>query len=154
VSFLQRLFTPDHARYEGVRPINVHALRLFYFLMVAFVGTDAWRALLTHQGAWDSTRAVAWCVWAAYPTLSVLGLIHPLRMLPLMLFMIFYKVLWLIVVAYPLWQAGTLAASAANERAHIFAWVWLPILVVPWGYVWRTYVAWTPKSPFDVPGRT
>lgn len=143
MSSFARLLTPDNGRYEGVRPINVYALRLFYFLMAAFVGTDAWRTILGHQGPWDHTRAVAWCVWAAYPTLSVLGLLHPLRMLPIMLFMlfmIFYKTLWLVVVAYPLWHAGTLAASPANEMAHVFVWVWVPALAVPWGYVWRTYV--------------
>ena len=79
-------------------------------------------------------------MWVAYPTLSVLGLVHPLRMLPIMLFVIFYKTLWLAVVAFPLWSAGTLAASPANEMALTFLWVWVPVLAVPWGYVWRTYV--------------
>ena len=142
MSFLESTFTPDHERYDGVRPINVILLRLFYFLMAAFVGTDAWRALLTHQGPWDHVRAVAWCAWAAYPTLSVLGLIHPLRMLPIILFVIFYKTLWLAVVAYPLWHAGTLASSPANEMAHVFIWIFVLIAVVPWGYVWRTFVRW------------
>jgi hypothetical protein len=34
--------------------------------------------ILTHQGPWDHVRAVAWCVWATYPTLALLGLLHPL----------------------------------------------------------------------------
>jgi hypothetical protein len=134
------LLTPDHARYDGVRPINVHLLRLFYFLMAAFVGTDAWGAILSHQGAWDHVRAVAVCVWAAYPTLAVLGLIHPLRMLPIMVFMIFYKAIWLAAVAYPLWRAGTLADSPAGEMAGVFVWVIVPAAVVPWGYFVRHYV--------------
>jgi hypothetical protein len=140
MSFLKSTFAPDHERYDGVRPINVWLLRLFYFLMAAFVGTDAWRELVTHQGPWDHVRAVAWCAWAAYPTLSVLGLFHPLRMLPIMLFVIFYKTLWLAVVAFPLWRAGTLASSPANEMAHVFIWIFVLIPVVPWGYVWRTLV--------------
>src|SRR5689334_498287 len=96
------LFTPDYGRYEGVRPFNIYLLRVLYFLMSAFVATQAWTTIIRHQGPWDPVRAVAWCVWAAYPTLSILGLIHPLRMLPLVLFMIFYKALWLIAVALPL----------------------------------------------------
>ncbi len=32
-------------------------------------------------------------------------------MLPILLLEIFYKVLWLLVVAYPLWTAGKLAGS-------------------------------------------
>jgi hypothetical protein len=134
------LFTPDHARYEGVRPVNVLLLRVLYFLMAAFVATDAWATIVQHRGPWDHVRAVAWCVWAAYPTLAVLGLLHPPRMLPIMVFMIFYKTLWLLVVAYPLWRAGTLAGSPAEGMARVFVWAPLLAAAVPWAYVWRTYV--------------
>jgi hypothetical protein len=147
---IKAIFTPDHVRYEGVRPINVYLLRVFYFLMAAFVGTDAWTRLITHQGPWDHVRAVAFCTWAAYPTLGVLGLIHPLRMLPIMLFMIVYKSLWLLFVAYPLWRTNALAGSAAEGMARIFIWVLVPIVVVPWGYVFRTFVMWPKKrAPAD-----
>ena len=141
MSFLSRLLSPDHARWDGVRPIQIYLLRTFYFLVAAFVGTDAWTTVLTHQGPWDHVRAVAWCMWVAYATMSVLGLIHPLRMLPLMIFVIFYKTLWLAVVAYPLWRAGTLAGPT-EEMAKVFMWMWILALAVPWGYAWRTYVRW------------
>src|SRR5471030_1189203 len=125
------LFTPDYGRYDGVRPINIYLLRLIYFLIAAFVATDSWTTVLKHQGPWDTVRAVAWCVWVAYPTMCVLGLIHPLRMLPIMIFAIFYKVLWLLVVAYPLWRAGTLIGSPAEELTRVFMWTPLPIIAVP-----------------------
>ena len=51
MSFLARMFIRDHDRYDGVRPLNVLLLRLFYFLIAAFVATDAWRGILGHQGA-------------------------------------------------------------------------------------------------------
>ena len=137
---ISRIFTPDHVRYEGVRPINIWLLRLFYFLMFAFVASDSWRAIITHEGSWDHVRAVAFCVWAVYSTMSFLGLLHPLRMLPIMVFMIGYKVLWLAVVAYPLWRAGSLVGSPAEEMAGVFVWVVLPMLAVPWIYFFRTYV--------------
>ena len=140
---IKSIFKPDYDHYEGVRPINIYLLRLIYFLMLVFVGSDSWRAIITHQGPWDHVRAVAFCVWAAYSTLSVLGLIHPLKMLPIMIFMIFYKSLWLIVVAYPLWRANALAGSPAEEMAHVFLWVPLPIISVPWKYFFKNYV-WNP----------
>jgi len=34
---LASIFTPDHSRYDGVGPFNIWELRLFYFLMAAFV---------------------------------------------------------------------------------------------------------------------
>jgi hypothetical protein len=143
---IKNIFTPDYTKYEGVRPINIYLLRLVYFLMLAFVASDAWTTILKHQGAWDPTRAVAWCVWASYPTLSFFGLIHPLKMLPLMIFAIMYKVLWLIVVAYPLWRAGALAGSPASGLANTFLWVPLPIIAVPWKYVFQNYVMWSRKK--------
>ncbi len=114
--------------------------------MAAFIATDSWKSIIDHEGPWDRYRAVALCVWAAYSTLSVLGLIHPLKMLPIMIFMIFYKSLWLIVVAYPLWRAGALAGSPAEQMARVFVWVPLPILAVPWMYVFRNYVLWSRRT--------
>lgn len=131
-------FLPS-ARYDGVRPIQIWLLRIIYFLAAALVATWAWGALLTHEGPWDQYRSVAICVWAAYPTLMLLGLMHPLRMLPLVLFSVLYKGLWLGLVAYPMWQAGTLTPSAV-AMAKDFLWLPLALVAVPWGYAWRTYV--------------
>lgn len=135
-SFLSR----DPLRYEGVLPLQVYLLRLLYLLMAGFVGTDAWSAIVSHQGPWEPMRAMAFCVWASYATLAVFGLLHPLRMLPIVVFMIGYKTLWVLIVAYPLWRAGTLAGSAAEPLADIFMFAPAMILVVPWGYFVRRYV--------------
>lgn len=143
--FIQTLFTPDRLRYDGVRPINIYLLRFLYFLMFAFVGLDSWSAIITHQGPWEPLRAVAFCVWATYATLSVLGLLQPLRLLPIVVFMIGYKLLWLAVVALPLWRAGTLAGSPAEAMAMVFLWIPLAMIAVPWGYVFRTFVL--PRRP-------
>ena len=134
------MFAPDHARYEGVRPINIYLLRLFFFLIAAFVGSEAYLTLLRHEGAWNHTVALTWCVFAAYSTLSVLGLFKPLRFLPIMLFVLLYKSFWLLAVAVPLWRTGTMAGNPAEEMAGVFMWIPVLFLVIPWGYVWRTYV--------------
>lgn len=143
---IARFFTPDQQRYEGVRPINIYLLRALYFLMAAFVATSAWSTILRHQGPWDPYRVLAFSVWAIYPTLAILGVFQPLRMLPIMLFMIGYKSLWLVAYAYPLWRAGTLTGPAA-EIASSFLGAPLVILIVPWKYVWRTYVRGESRRP-------
>ena len=143
---IKAIFSPDFARYEGVRPINVFALRVFYFLMAAFVATEAWKTIITHEGPRDPFRAIAFCVWAAYPTLAVLGLIHPLRILPIMLFTVAYKGLWLLIVAYPLWRAGTLAGSPAEAITNAFIGTPLLMIAIPWKYVFRHYVMWPRKQ--------
>src|SRR5580693_5791132 len=93
-------------RYEGVPNINIYLLRLLYLLMFFVLGRITWTHVLTHEGPWDPTNAVAWCVWTAFATLAGIGIIRPLKMLPIVLLEIFYKVQWLILVAYPLWSKG------------------------------------------------
>ncbi len=139
MKIIKYIFSPNHEKYEGVRPINVYLLRLFYFLMFIGVATEAWQKLAT-ETSWDHTKAVAWCVWAAYPTLAVFGLIRPLRWLPIFVFMIFYKTVWLFVVAYPLWRAGTLVGSPAEEMARVFVAAPFLVIIVPWGYFVREFV--------------
>ena len=104
------------------------------------MATDAWKMIFTHEGQLDRFRGIAVCVWAAYGTLSLFGLIHPLKWLPIVLFMIFYKTLWLIVVAYPLWKTNTLKGSSAEELANIFIWVLVPLLFIPWKYFFKKYI--------------
>ena len=127
--------------------INVYLLRLVYALMFFVLGKDTWTQILFHQGAWDPNDAIAWCVWTAFATLAGIGIIRPLQMLPILLLEIFYKILWLIIVAYPLWSKGTLWGSSAAGTTSAFLWVLLPIVAVPWGYVYGTFLA--PRGPIN-----
>jgi hypothetical protein len=137
------------SKYEGVRPINIYLLRVLYVLMFFVLGRETWTKILTHQGPWEPFEAVAWCVWTGFATLAGLGILRPLKMLPIVLLEIFYKVLWLVVVAYPLWIKGALWGSRAEGIATPFLWVILPIVAVPWGYAFANYV-YKPKGGGEV----
>lgn len=137
---MQNIFKPDYEHYEGVRRINIYVMRLYFALMFVFVATESWHIIFTHEGPWEPTKAVARCVWAAYSTLAVLGVFHTLRMLPIMLFMVFYKGLWLLVVAYPLWIAGTLKGSPVEEMTYVYSGIIIPIIFMPWKYVFEKYI--------------
>jgi hypothetical protein len=138
------IFQPD-ANHDGVRRISIYLLRLVYALMFFVLGFQTWTMIFTHTGAWDPVRAMAWCVWAAFATLAGLGIVRPLKMLPILLLEVFYKVLWLGIVAYPLWSKGALWGSKAEDMTWVFLWVILPIVAIPWGYVFSTYV-YKPKK--------
>ena len=137
---IKSIFERDHVRYEGVRRINVYLLRALYFLMAVFLAMDVWSYIIPHQGSWEPKEAMVWSVWAGFSTLAILGVFHPVKMIPILLLEIFYKSLWLILVAYPLWRAGTLAASPAAGMTYVFLPVIIVILIMPWGYVFRNYV--------------
>ena len=139
MTFNPKAIFQRNEKYESVRNINIYLLRLLYVLMFFVLGRITWTHVLTHQGPWEPTNAVAWCVWTAFATLAGIGIIRPVKMLPIVLLEIFYKMLWLILVAYPLWSTGTLAGSPAEEITSQFLWVLLPIVAVPWGYVFVNY---------------
>jgi hypothetical protein len=122
---------------RGGSYVMTATVRTFELFML---GRTTWTHILTHQGLWDPTDAIACCVWTAFATLAGLGIIRPLKMLPILLLEIFYKVLWLIIVAYPLWSNGKLEGSPAEDITSPFLWVILPIVAVPWGYVFVNYI--------------
>ena len=137
---IRNIFKRDYEHYEGVRRINIYLMRFLYVLMFFMLGYTTWTGIFTHGGPWDPNKAVGWSVWTAFATLAGLGILHPLKMLPILLLEIFYKVLWLILVAYPLWSKGTLAGSAAEGITVVFFPVILVIFIIPWGYVYKNYI--------------
>jgi hypothetical protein len=134
------LFKRDYEHYHGVLRINIYLLRLLFILVFFFVASDAWPHIFNHKGPWEKTNAAAWCMWASYSLISFIGIIRPLKLLPIVLFEIIYKITWLIIVAYPLWVRNELIGSPAEEMTRAFLWVVLPIIAMPWRYFFRTYI--------------
>ncbi|WP_461491753.1 hypothetical protein [Pontibacter sp. HJ8] len=134
------IFRRDFDHYDGVPRINIYLLRLLFTLMFLFVSYESWTYILTHTGPWNNAQAAAWCMWGAYSIISFIGIIRPLKMLPIVLFEIIYKITWLAVVAYPLWSNNELIGSPAEGMTRAFLWVVLPIVAMPWRYFFRTHL--------------
>ena len=76
----------------------------------------------------------------ALSLLALLGVRHPLRMLPVLLFDCAFKLIWLPLVAAPLWTAGRMD-QATQEVAFACLWVVLVLAVIPWRYAAAHYVS-------------
>jgi uncharacterized membrane protein (DUF485 family) len=76
----------------------------------------------------------------ALTALALVGVRFPVRMMPLLLFELAWKLLWLLAVFIPLWLAHRVDADTAANLFPIGLGVVLVPLVLPWGYVWRFYV--------------
>jgi len=138
---LSKVFRTDPANPGGVSTTRLYLLRLVFVGTFLFVGTNAWKGILTHSGPWDPLHGVAFSFWAAYSTLMILGLRYPLKLVPLLLLQFFYKLVWLVAVAYPMWSSGQLRGSSASGLATIFVIaVVVDLVVVPWPYALRSYV--------------
>lgn len=140
-----KLFKPDYQNFQGVKPISIYVLRVYFALMFFVMGYTAWTEIITHTGEWDPIKAVTWCVWAGYATISFIGIYNTLKMLPIAVFMVFYKALWLIVVAYPLWITDTLKDSPPEELASIFIWAMVALPFIPWKYFFFNYILLSKK---------
>jgi hypothetical protein len=125
----------------GVSKFRLNLLRFFYGINALFLGTLAWSEIFTHKTLWQPLPGVAFSFWAAFSVLAVLGLRHPLKMLPLLLMQFTYKLIWLIIVAYPLWSVNHLSGSSAQDLASInFKGVFVDLFIIPWPYVLRNYI--------------
>ena len=116
--------------------LRLYSMRLLYLLNFAMLGLQVWPALLNHPGAWDPVKGAAFSFWAALSTLSVLGLRYPLRMVPLLLLQLFYKSIWVLAVALPMWSA-----FRSIELTRIMGLgALVDIAIIPWPYVVANYV--------------
>lgn len=119
--------------------LRLNLLRSGYALITIGLGIQIWSQLLNPGQSWELQESVVVSMLGALAVLSLLGLRHPLKMLPILLFEVLWKAIWLSRVALPLWVAGTLDAATASVVAAC-AVVVLVIVVMPWDYILSHYV--------------
>jgi hypothetical protein len=118
--------------------LRLYALRATYLLIAVGLGSEIWPAILHHR-PWDLWHGVGCCLLGAVAVLAVLGLRHPLKMLPLLLFEMVWKSTWLIAIALPGWRAGQMDEGVRQTAAACLMGVIFPI-VIPWPYLVRAWV--------------
>jgi hypothetical protein len=128
-----------------VRLWQLNLLRVGYLVMGVGLALVKWPLLVTH-GPWELKEGTVQCMLVAMSVLALLGLRYPLRMLPILLFEVAWKLLWLGVIAMPLWKDDRLD-GATNEQTAWVLWVVIIIAVIPWRHVLTQYVM-APGEPW------
>ena len=126
---------------NSVSLARLYVLRAMYLLIIVGLGAINLPELIRHE---PMSRGVIPSLLGGVWLLAFLGLRYPLQMLPLLLFEIAWKTIWLIDDGFPQWFAGRYPPSFASDFQAILMVVVVPI-VIPWGYVVRNYV----KRPSD-----
>ena len=131
----------------GVSTFRLYLLRIFYAMAVLMLGIDVWTEIFTHNQRWEPLPAVAFSFWGAFSLLALIGIVHPLKMLPLLILQFAYKLVWLLMVAYPLWSTDQIVGSSAEAltRANSIGLI-LDVLIIPWSYVARHLVLVKPSA--------
>lgn len=126
---------------KGISKFRDYLLRFFYAVNALCLGGMVWTEIFTHKGVWESLPGVAFSFWGAFSILAILGIFQPLKMIPLLLVQFSYKLIWLVIVAYPLYITNHLVGSSAQDLASInFKGIIVDLLVIPWPYVIKNYI--------------
>lgn len=138
----------DHS-FPPVATWRINAMR-FLFLLMAIVmgGLFVWPQLLFESADWDVMRGLAKSMLAALALMSLLGVRYPLQMLPLMLYEIAWKTIWIVLIAGRAWLAGKWTADIEGLFYDCIG-IIIAYFIVPWRYVWARYVV-QPMEPLRV----
>ena len=119
---------------------RLYLLRAMYLMMFIFLASTKWPALI-HHSPWTLMQGVAFVLLAALGFMAGWAIRYPLKMLPILIFELLWKLTWVVSIGYPLWRAGNMDPDFAETLKATFFGVVLVPLVIPWGYFWRHYVA-------------
>lgn len=130
---------------NAVSVFRLYLLRATYLFIVVGLGFLIWPGLLSAPKDQGHMQGVVRSLLAAVSLLAVVGLRYPLKMLPLLLFELLWKAIWLLVIGLPLWSAGAFDAGTRQTWNDCLVGVVLFVLVIPWRYVFESYV----RAPGD-----
>ena len=135
----------DARRVPDLSLFRLYLLRAMYLLIGVGQGIQTWPAIVHHLHPWDFWHGVGMSFLGALTALCFLGLRYPVRMMPLLIFELAWKLLWVLAIWLPQWLAHRVDPDVADGFFPIFLGVILVPLVLPWGYVWKNYV----RAPAD-----
>jgi hypothetical protein len=124
---------------------RVNLMRVGYALMGLGLAVVEW-PMVPDARALPLFKGVVVCILTAMSLLALLGLRHPVRLLPVLLFEAAWKVLWLLAVAAPTAAAGDVDDDMSRVISSC-ALVVVVLAVIPWRHAWRQYVS-TPGDPW------
>jgi hypothetical protein len=116
---------------------RLNLLRFGYLFVGAGIAIVKW-PLLPEAYELPLYEGVTLCLLTAMSLLAFLGLRYPMKLLPLLLFEILWKVLWLGLVAAPRALNGDLDAATQQVLVNC-TFVVVVAAAVPWPEVWHRY---------------
>ncbi|MBU4435602.1 MAG: hypothetical protein KKC14_14455 [Alphaproteobacteria bacterium] len=123
---------------------RLNALRGAYLLLVVGLGIQVWPDIILRHASWGLMEGVVQSMLGALALLALLGLRHPLRMAPLLLFEMAWKLIWLVVVAAPKWASGRM-----DEGTVATTFACLLVVIFPFVIPWRQVAATVILGPAD-----
>jgi hypothetical protein len=136
----------ESVRSTEVRPAStevplwrLYTLRLCYLILAGGIGTFFWPSVIHHTSEFAIAEGVRFSLLGGLGLAAVLGIRYPVQMIPLLLFELIWKAIYLVAFALPLWSAHQISeAVAADIQSILMVVIFIPL--IPWGYVFRNYI--------------
>ncbi len=129
----------SRATIPQVSLFRLYTLRACYLIMAAGLAVYVWPVVLHHTPEVAIAKGVQVALLAGLGATAALGLRYPVQMLPVLIFELVWKAIYLIAFAFPLWSAHQVTAAAAEDiKAVLMVVIFIPL--IPWRYVFANYV--------------
>ena len=128
------------SRSPEITRLRLIVLRGLYALIALGLGLFVWPSYVALLPEGPHFTVIALTMLAAFSILCVLGIRYPLQMLPVLLWELLWKSMWLLLVALPRWMEGTLDALSSQTVIDCLVGVVLVPLALPWSYVVANYL--------------
>lgn len=128
---------------SGAPPVplwRTGGLRLIFAAMALTLGLKQWTYIFNGTADWTKWEGLGHSMLATLALLAIAGVFHPLKLLPLMLYEMAWKTVWLLAIALPAWLDGRPVPTIVNVTATLIGIVIL-IILVPWRFVWWSYIS-------------
>ena len=123
---------------------RLYTLRVCYLILGGGLAIYMWPTVIHHSPELATSRGIQLSLFAGLGAIALLGLRYPVKMIPILLFELTWKAVYLLAFALPLWRANQITPAVATDISSVLVVViFLPL--IPWLYVWREYV----KAPGD-----
>jgi hypothetical protein len=129
-----------HSTMNEVSLPRLYVLRAMYLFIVTGLGAYLWPGILNPNKHWELMQGHASCMLAAFSLLCILGLRYPLQMLPVLLWEVTWKTLWLLIVPLPQWLSGHVDESLKPSIFSVSL-VVVVYLAIPWRHVLAHYIS-------------
>ena len=131
---------PRNAVSSEVSLFRLYTLRACYLILAVGLGTYIWPSVIHHTNQLAITKGPLLALLAGLGATAILGLRYPVQMIPLLLFELMWKTIYLTAFALPLWSAHRITPAVAEDiQACLIVVIFLPL--IPWRYVFTHYIA-------------
>ena len=95
--------------------LRIYLLRVAYLIIAAGLAVYVWPNVIHHANGLAATGGVRLSMLAGLGAIAALGLRYPVKMLPVLLFELSWKAIYLGAFALPLWSSDQMTAAVQDD---------------------------------------